>query len=51
VRVSCLAPGATKTQFAAQADMAGTLAFRLGAMAVRVSPRALVTRAIGYLQA
>jgi uncharacterized protein len=82
VRVSCLAPGATKTQFAAQAEMSGTLAFRLGAMAakpvaqagydglrkgkvlvvpgafnraaalaVRVSPRALVTRAAGYLQA
>jgi uncharacterized protein len=82
VRVSCLAPGATRTQFAAQADMSETLAFRLGAMAakpvaqagydglrkgkvlvvpgmfnraaalaVRVSPRALVTRAAGYLQA
>jgi uncharacterized protein len=32
VRVSCLAPGATDTQFAAQADMTGTLAFRLGVM-------------------
>ena len=82
VRVSCLAPGATETQFAAQADMTGTLAFRLttmaaapvaragydglrkgkvlvvpglfnraAALAVRVSPRALVTRAAGYLQA
>jgi short-subunit dehydrogenase len=32
VRVSCLAPGATETQFAAQAGMTGTLAFRMGAM-------------------
>jgi uncharacterized protein len=82
VRVSCLAPGATGTQFAAQAGMTGTRAFRLGVMnaapvakaghdgllrgktlvipgllnrvmafAVRLSPRELVTRASGYLQA
>jgi uncharacterized protein len=82
VRVSCLAPGATDTQFAAQADMTGTLAFRLGMMAaepvaraghdglrrgktlvipglrnramtlgVRVTPRAVVTRLAGRLQA
>jgi short-subunit dehydrogenase len=82
VRVSCLAPGATDTQFAEQADMTGTRAFRLGVMAaapvaraghdglrkgktlvipglrnrlltlaVRVSPRAVVTRVAGYLQA
>ena len=40
VRVSCLAPGATDTQFAAQADMTGTLAFRLGAMAAEPVARA-----------
>ena len=82
VRVSCLAPGATSTQFAAQADMTHTRAFKLGAMdaapvaqaghdglrqgktlvipgvrnramafAVRLSPRPLVTRIAGYLQA
>jgi uncharacterized protein len=82
VRVSCLAPGATSTQFAAQAGMAGTRAFKLGVMgadpvaraghdglrqgktliipglhnrvmafAVRLSPRALVTRIAGYVQA
>ena len=33
VHVSCLAPGATDTQFAAQAEMTGTLAFRMGTMA------------------
>jgi len=82
VRVSCLAPGATDTQFAAQAGMTGTLAFRLGMMApgpvaqaghdglrrgkalvipglrnrvmalsVRLTPRTLVTRIAGYIQA
>jgi short-subunit dehydrogenase len=82
VRVSCLAPGATSTEFAAQAGMAGTRAFKLGVMgagpvaraghdglrqgktliipgprnrvmafAVRLSPRALVTRIAGYMQA
>jgi uncharacterized protein len=82
VRVTCLAPGATDTQFAAQADMTGTLAFRLGTMAaepvaraghdgllrgktlvipglrnramlmgVRVTPRPLVTRMAGRIQA
>ena len=40
VRVSCLAPGATDTQFAAQADMTGTLAFRLGTMAAEPVARA-----------
>lgn len=40
VRVSCLAPGATDTQFAAQADMAGTLAFRLGMMSAGPVARA-----------
>jgi uncharacterized protein len=34
VRVSCLAPGATSTQFAAAADMTGTRAFRMGVMGV-----------------
>jgi len=82
VRVSCLAPGATSTQFADQAGMTGTRAFRLRVMdvgpvakaghdglkqgktliipgvlnrvmafSVRLSPRALVTRAAGYMQA
>jgi len=82
VQVSCLAPGATGTQFADQAGMTGTRAFRLGVMdvgpvakaghdgllqgktliipgllnrvmafSVRLSPRALVTRAAGYMQA
>jgi short-subunit dehydrogenase len=82
VRVSCLAPGATETGFAERADMAGTRAFKLGAMgagpvaqaghdglrqgktlvipglrnramafAVRLAPRALVTRIAGYIQA
>jgi len=82
VRVSCLAPGATGTQFAAQAGMTGTRVFRLGVMgarpvaraghdgllrgktliipgvlnrvmafSVRLSPRGLVTRAAGYMQA
>jgi uncharacterized protein len=82
VRVSCLAPGATKTEFAEQAGMTGTRAFKLGVMgagpvaraghdglrhgktlvipglrnramafAVRLSPRALVTRIAGYMQA
>jgi uncharacterized protein len=82
VRVSCLAPGATDTGFAAQADMAGTRLFRRGVMdagrvaqagrdglqrgktliipglrnrvlafSVRLSPRVLVTRVSGYLQA
>jgi len=82
VRVSCLAPGATDTGFAAQADMAGTRLFRRGVMdaarvagaghdglrrgktlvipgmrnrilafAVRLSPRPVVTRIAGYLQA
>src|SRR5579863_4133199 len=32
VRVSCLAPGATRTEFAAQAGMTGTRAFKLGVM-------------------
>jgi len=32
VRVSCLAPSATDTQFAAQADVAGTRLFRRGGM-------------------
>ena len=82
VRVSCLAPGATDTGFAAQAGMAGTRLFRRGVMdagrvaragrdglqrgktliipslrnrvlafSVRLSPRVLVTRVSGYLQA
>lgn len=82
VRVSCLAPGATDTQFAAQAGMTGTLAFRMGmmgaapvaraghdglrrgktlvipglrnrllALSVRVSPRGVVTRVAGRMQA
>jgi short-subunit dehydrogenase len=82
VKVSCLAPGATDTGFAAQADMAATRLFRGGVMdaarvaraghdglrhgktlivpglrnrllafAVRLSPRVLVTRVTGYLQA
>jgi uncharacterized protein len=38
VRVSCLAPGATDTEFAAQAGMAGTRLFRRGGMdAARVA--------------
>jgi uncharacterized protein len=38
VTVSCLCPGATATGFAAEADMTGTLLFRLGAMdAARVA--------------
>src|SRR5712691_2293882 len=38
VRVSCLAPGATDTKFAAQAGMAGTRLFRRGGMdAARVA--------------
>jgi short-subunit dehydrogenase len=40
VRVSCLAPGATDTQFAAQAGMANTLAFRMGTMAAGPVARA-----------
>ena len=82
VRVCCLAPGATDTEFAAQAGMAGTRLFRWGAMdaarvaraghdglrkgrtlvipgllnqalafSVRLSPRVLVTKVSGYLQA
>jgi uncharacterized protein len=82
VRVSCLAPGATGTQFAEQAGMTHTRAFRLSVMdarpvakaghdgllrgktliipgvlnrvmafSVRLSPRGLVTRAAGYMQA
>jgi short-subunit dehydrogenase len=82
VRVTCLAPGATETEFAGRAGMAGTRAFKLGVMgagpvaragheglrqgktlvvpglrnramafAVRLSPRALVTRIAGYMQA
>jgi uncharacterized protein len=82
VRVSCLAPGPTNTEFAAQAGMAGTRVFKLGVMGagpvaraghdglrqgrtliipglhnrvvafgVRLSPRGLVTRLAGYLQA
>jgi short-subunit dehydrogenase len=82
VRVCCLAPGATGTQFAAAAGMAGTRLFRRGVMdagrvaraghdglrrgrtlvvpglrnralafSVRLSPRVLVTRISGYLQA
>ena len=82
VRVSCLAPGATETEFAGRAGMAGTRAFKLGVMgagpvaqagheglrqgktlvipglrnramafAVRLSPRGLVTRIAGYMQA
>ena len=82
VRVSCLAPGATQTGFAAQAGMGSTRLFRRGVMdasrvaraghdglrrgktlvipglrnralafSVRLSPRGLVTRVTGYLQA
>jgi uncharacterized protein len=82
VRVTCLAPGATDTGFAAQAGMAGTRLFRWGVMdaarvaraghdgvrhgnglvipgtrnrllafAVRLSPRAVVTKVSAYLQA
>jgi short-subunit dehydrogenase len=82
VRVTCLAPGATDTGFAAQAGMVGTRLFRRGVMdasrvaqaghdglrrgktlvipglrnralafSVRLSPRVLVTRMAGYLQA
>jgi short-subunit dehydrogenase len=82
VRVTCLAPGATDTGFAAQANMVGTRLFRRGVMdasrvaraghdglrrgktlvipglrnralafSVRLSPRGLVTRVTGYLQA
>jgi uncharacterized protein len=82
VRVSCLAPGATGTQFAAQAGMIDTRAFRMSVMdarpvakaghdgllrgktliipgvlnrvmafSVRLSPRGLVTRVAGYMQA
>jgi short-subunit dehydrogenase len=82
VRVTCLAPGATDTGFAAQAGMTGTRLFRRGVMdaarvaraghaglrrgktlvipgtanralafAVRLSPRAAVTKISGYLQA
>ena len=82
VRVTCLAPGATGTGFAAQAGMAGTRLFSRGVMdaasvaraghaglrrgktlvipgaanramafAVRLSPRAAVTKISGYLQA
>jgi hypothetical protein len=32
VHVSCLAPGATDTEFVDRADMAGTMLFQLGAM-------------------
>ena len=82
VRVSCLAPGATETGFAAQAGMGSTRLFRWGVMdaarvaraghdglrkrrtlvipgllnqalafSVRLSPRVLVTKVSGYLQA
>ncbi len=82
VRVSCLAPGATDTGFAAQAGLTGTRLFRFGAMdaarvaraghrglrrgktliipgagnrilafTTRLTPRALVTRIVAYLQA
>jgi short-subunit dehydrogenase len=82
VRVSCLAPGATDTGFAAQAGMGSTRLFRWGVMdagrvaraghdglrrgrtlvipgllnqalafSVRLSPRILVTKVSGYLQA
>jgi short-subunit dehydrogenase len=40
VRVSCLAPGATDTGFAASADMLGTRLFRQGAMDVARVARA-----------
>jgi uncharacterized protein len=82
VRVCCLAPGATQTEFATQADMDSTRLFRWGVMdagrvaraghdglrrgrtlvipgllnqavafSVRLSPRVLVTKISGYLQA
>ena len=82
VRVSCLAPGATQTGFAAQAGMGSARLFRRGVMdpgrvaraghdglrrgrtlvipgflnqalafSVRLSPRILVTKVSGYLQA
>jgi uncharacterized protein len=82
VRVCCLAPGATETEFAAQAGMGGTRLFRWSVMdagrvaraghdgmrrgrtlvipgllnqalafSVRLSPRILVTKVSGYLQA
>lgn len=40
VTVSCLCPGATATGFAAEADMGGSLLFRLGAMDAAVVARA-----------
>ena len=82
VRVSCLAPGPTETEWGARADMLGTRLFRFGvldpsrvaragheglrlgktvvipglsnrilALAVRLSPRFLIARISGYLQA
>ena len=82
VRVCCLAPGATQTEFATQAGMGSTRLFRWGVMdagrvaraghdglrrgrtlvipgllnqalafSVRLSPRILVTKISGYLQA
>ena len=82
VRVCCLAPGATQTEFATQAGMDSTRLFRWGVMdaervaraghdglrrgktlvipgllnqalafSVRLSPRILVTKISGYLQA
>ena len=40
VRVTCLAPGASETGFASEADMSGTRLFRLGAMSAAEVARA-----------